>query len=67
MDNITQVLHFQHWLKNQARASQVNCKQVAIVIEWAAAATCGGSEKVMGRCTAQLKILLFRAKTIVTD
>ena len=25
MDNITQVLHFQHWLKNQARASQVNC------------------------------------------
>ena len=25
MDNITQVLHFQHWLKNQAQASQVNC------------------------------------------
>ena len=25
VDNITQVLHFQHWLKNQARASQVNC------------------------------------------
>ena len=23
--NITQVLHFQRWLKNQARASQVNC------------------------------------------
>ena len=22
---MTQVLHFQHWLKNQARASQVNC------------------------------------------
>ena len=21
----THVLHFQHWLKNQARASQVNC------------------------------------------
>ena len=25
VDNITQVLHFQHRLKNQARASQVNC------------------------------------------
>ena len=27
----------------------------------------GGSEKAMGRCTARLKMLLFRAKTIVTD
>ena len=42
----------------------------AIVIEWAAAAAwwrLGGSEKAMGRCTALLKMLLFRAKTIVTD
>ena len=42
----------------------------AIVIEWAAAAAwwrLGGSEKAMGRCTARLKMLLFRAKTIVTD
>ena len=42
----------------------------ATVIEWAAAAAwwrLGGSEKAMGRCTARLKMLLFRAKTIVTD
>ena len=38
----------------------------AIVIEWAAAAACEGSEKAMGRCTARLKMLLFRAKIIVT-
>ena len=26
LDSINEVLiHFQHWLKNQARASQVNC------------------------------------------
>ena len=39
-------------------------------VEWAAAGLQPPGDdldKAMGRCTARLKMLLFRAKTIVTD